>query len=91
MTPAPGSSTAPTRVALLGSPNAGKTTIFNHLTGLRARTHLGPPDWNALLGDLARLHAPARGEVVYCGPPGLAVKVRAACARAGMTFRREVF
>lgn len=38
MTPAPGSSTAPTRVALLGSPNAGKTTIFNHLTGLRART-----------------------------------------------------
>jgi ferrous iron transport protein B len=28
----------PTRIALLGSPNAGKTTIFNHLTGLRART-----------------------------------------------------
>lgn len=29
---------SPTRIALLGSPNAGKTTIFNHLTGLRART-----------------------------------------------------
>ncbi len=26
------------RVALLGSPNAGKTSVFNHLTGLRAKT-----------------------------------------------------
>ncbi len=29
---------AGTLVALLGSPNAGKTSVFNHLTGLRART-----------------------------------------------------
>ncbi|AQT79547.1 ferrous iron transporter B [Mycolicibacterium litorale] len=27
-----------TRVALIGSPNAGKTSVFNQLTGLRART-----------------------------------------------------
>jgi len=36
-----GSATAPPetlRIALVGSPNAGKTSIFNHLTGLRART-----------------------------------------------------
>jgi ferrous iron transport protein B len=26
------------RVALVGSPNAGKTSVFNHLTGLRAKT-----------------------------------------------------
>jgi ferrous iron transport protein B len=26
------------RIGLLGSPNAGKTSIFNHLTGLRAKT-----------------------------------------------------
>lgn len=27
-----------TRIALVGSPNAGKTSVFNHLTGLRAKT-----------------------------------------------------
>ena len=27
-----------TRVALVGSPNAGKTSVFNHLTGMRAKT-----------------------------------------------------
>ena len=31
------SSAAPLRLGLLGSPNSGKTTLFNALTGLRAR------------------------------------------------------
>lgn len=30
--------TSARRVALVGSPNAGKTSLFNHLTGLRAKT-----------------------------------------------------
>ena len=30
--------TAEARIALVGSPNAGKTSVFNALTGLRART-----------------------------------------------------
>lgn len=33
-----GTVVADRRIALLGSPNAGKTSIFNHLTGLRAKT-----------------------------------------------------
>ena len=28
---------APVRLGLIGSPNSGKTTLFNALTGLRAR------------------------------------------------------
>lgn len=38
---AAGSTEAPQgqlRIALVGSPNAGKTSVFNHLTGMRART-----------------------------------------------------
>ncbi len=33
-----GNSTRPYTIALTGNPNAGKTTLFNALTGLRART-----------------------------------------------------
>jgi ferrous iron transport protein B len=35
--PGPGQSAAPVRLGLVGSPNSGKTTLFNALTGLRAR------------------------------------------------------
>ncbi|MFQ5698293.1 MAG: ferrous iron transporter B [Myxococcota bacterium] len=37
MTAAAGAVSAPLRVALIGSPNAGKTTLFNGLTGSRAK------------------------------------------------------
>ena len=38
--PAPAADAAPgvARIALVGSPNSGKTTLFNALTGLRAKT-----------------------------------------------------
>lgn len=36
--PAAPSAARPERVALLGNPNTGKTTLFNHLCGLRAKT-----------------------------------------------------
>ena len=37
MTAAPALATGPRRIALIGAPNAGKTTLFNALTGSSAR------------------------------------------------------
>src|SRR5262249_58055132 len=36
--PAPSDRTGPLRIALLGNPNTGKTTLFNRLSGLRHKT-----------------------------------------------------
>ena len=60
------------------------------VTGLRSRTTLGPPDWDALVAKLAGAHD-SELRTFYCGPPGLASKVRAACMRAGVPFRQEHF
>lgn len=61
------------------------------VTGLCARTTLGAPDWDALLGEIHAAHAPSAVDVFYCGPPGLAPRVREASERHGMHFRQEHF
>jgi predicted ferric reductase/Ca2+-binding EF-hand superfamily protein len=61
------------------------------VTGLRAKTHMGHPDWEASLRAIRDAHAPARVEVFFCGPSGLGRKVRTACARLGLGFREERF
>jgi predicted ferric reductase len=66
----------------------GRTDI---VTGLRTHTHMGQPDWESLLGFIARTHDPEVTDVFYCGPPGLAAKLRPLVARLGMTFREERF
>jgi hypothetical protein len=52
---------------------------------------VGVPDWEKLLGAVARERKPARVDVFFCGPPGLAAKLRPICARLGMSFREERF
>ena len=61
------------------------------ITGLRTKTHLGHPDWEALLGSIAQRHRPHRVDVFYCGPRGLAKKLEPLCHRLGMRFREERF
>ncbi len=61
------------------------------VTGLRALTQMGHPDWVSVLQQIAEQHAPEAVDVYFCGPAGLARKVRAAAARAGMRFRQEQF
>ena len=61
------------------------------MSGLRAKTHLGVPNWDELLGDVAKAHAGKTVDVFFCGPPGLGAKLRPICERLGMTFREEKF
>jgi respiratory burst oxidase len=61
------------------------------VTGLRAKTRMGHPDWDAELARIAHAAAPDRVDVYFCGPHGLARKLQATCARLGMTFREEKF
>jgi NADPH oxidase 5 len=61
------------------------------ITGLRTHTHVGPPDWDAMLSDVAKWHPNETVDVFFCGPPGLASKLRKTCDRLGMRFREEKF
>lgn len=61
------------------------------MTGLRAKTEMGDPDWPRLLGEVARRHAPEPVDVYFCGPPGLAAKLRPVCAQLAMPFHEERF
>jgi NADPH oxidase 5 len=61
------------------------------ITGLRTRTHVGPPDWDAMLAGVVKQHAPEQVHVFYCGPPDLEAKLRPLCESHGLTFRAERF
>jgi predicted ferric reductase/Ca2+-binding EF-hand superfamily protein len=61
------------------------------LTGLHTHTHVGPPDWDAMLADVASWHPKEQVDVFFCGPPGLASKIRIICEKHGMRFREERF
>ncbi|MBK7398784.1 MAG: EF-hand domain-containing protein [Myxococcales bacterium] len=68
--------------------SAGRSDMF---TGLRTHTHLGPPDWDTLLGAVQKRHAPEPVEVFFCGPHGLGQKLRPICERLGFAFHEEKF
>jgi predicted ferric reductase/Ca2+-binding EF-hand superfamily protein len=61
------------------------------ITGLRTHTHVGRPDWNAMLGAIAARHQPDQVDVYFCGPPGLGALLSRLSRRLGMSFREEKF
>ena len=61
------------------------------VTGLRTRTRMGHPDYKTELRAIAREHAPQPVTVYFCGPPGLARKIKALCAELALEFRQEHF
>jgi hypothetical protein len=60
------------------------------LTGLKARTNPGRPNWDKVF---TRICEENRGKVTifYCGNPHLAKTLKAKCASFGFNFRKEVF
>jgi predicted ferric reductase/Ca2+-binding EF-hand superfamily protein len=61
------------------------------ITGLRTHTHFGRPDWEAMLGEIAKRHPPQEVDVYFCGPPGLGALLSPTCRRLGISFREERF
>lgn len=61
------------------------------VTGLRARTRFGRPDFDALLAGFAATPGLPPPEVFLCGPAPLARSVAQVCDRLGLTFRYERF
>jgi hypothetical protein len=61
------------------------------ITGLRAKTRMGAPDWEALLGGIRNQHWPERVDVTYCGPEGLGDEIARTCRKLGLPLRKERF
>jgi predicted ferric reductase len=61
------------------------------LTGLKARTSFGQPDWDQIFYRIAAEDPYRRVSVFFCGPYPLGRIVRSAARRAGFHFRMEQF
>ena len=79
-----------------GTVNLAMETLFaqggsDPVTGLRAQTRFGHPDWHRLIAEFSQTYRKANVNMFFCGPPGLAAKIRPLCTRAGFRFRKENF
>jgi predicted ferric reductase len=66
--------------------------LANVVTGLRAQTHMGAPDFDQLFESFAREdQALPRPRVFFCGPAPLGRTVARSCHRLRLAFRSERF
>lgn len=61
------------------------------VTGLRAHTHMGAPDFDRMLETFYRTPNLPHPEVFFCGPTSLERVVARSCRRLGLRFRHERF
>ena len=54
------------------------------VTGLRAPTRHGQPDWDEIFNDIADIHAPNRINVFFSGPPSLSADLEHECKMTSM-------
>lgn len=61
------------------------------VTGLRAYTHFGPPEWKLELERIRDAHRGHPVDVFFCGPPGLGTKIAKLCRELGLRYHEERF
>ncbi|KAK2741368.1 hypothetical protein FQN57_005652 [Myotisia sp. PD_48] len=60
---------------MINDANAAQDTI----TGLRAPTNFGRPNWNMVFRSIRRIHSPAEAGVFFCGPKPLGTVLHEKC------------
>ncbi|CAK7265102.1 hypothetical protein SEPCBS119000_001333 [Sporothrix epigloea] len=60
---------------MINDVNSDKDTI----TGLRAATNFGRPNWDMIFRGIRKLHTPAEAGVFFCGPKGLGSTLHVLC------------
>jgi len=60
---------------MINDANADKDSI----TGLRAPTNFGRPNWDMIFRGIRKLHTPAEAGVFFCGPKGLGSSLHIYC------------
>jgi hypothetical protein len=54
--------------------------LTDAITGLRAPTSFGRPNWDLIFKGIKKLHSPAEAGVFYCGPSALGDTLSAKCS-----------
>jgi NADPH oxidase len=77
---------------MINDANAETDTI----TGLRAPTNFGRPNWDAIFKSIRKIHAPAEAGVFVCGPKALSNVLHVKCnmysePRFNFTWGKENF
>ncbi|KAK2757956.1 hypothetical protein FQN54_004362 [Arachnomyces sp. PD_36] len=60
---------------MINDANAEQDTI----TGLRAPTNFGRPNWDSVFASIRKIHTPAEAGVFFCGPKGLGSQLHIKC------------
>jgi predicted ferric reductase/Ca2+-binding EF-hand superfamily protein len=61
------------------------------VTGLRARTNMGHPKWEAVFEQLAQRYRGQAVDVYFCGPPGLSTTLNRHANKVGFKYHKENF
>ncbi len=61
------------------------------ITGLKAITSAGRPDWDQLFGEVSMRHGKERVDLYFCGPKPLGDMVKKMCLKYGFIYRAEKF